>query len=134
MNNYFELKRDDTSAIIRLPQDVQWFDEFDYSPLAQSNPVYTLNGAMVVQEGLKQAGRPITLGGEWVWHKRGDFKLLKAWRDTPLLTMTLTHYDLRTFSVKFRNHEQAIDCQPVVYQTPESDNTPYIGEIRLMTV
>lgn len=134
MNNYWELKRNDTSAIVRLPEGVYWSDEFSYSKVAQSSPVYTLNGALIIQQGVKQAGRPITLGGQWAWINRGDFKKLKEWRDTPLLEMTLTHYDLRTFQVVFRNHEAAIECEPLFYETPESNNDIYSGEIRLITI
>lgn len=133
MNNW-KLTRADTGAEIEFPQDLRWFDEFDWSPVAQSNPTYTIGGAMVIQKGIKTAGRPITLGGEWAWLTRGQFKLLQSWASEPDLNMTLTHYDGTTYSVIFRNHEKAIDCEPVNYQTPESDDDPYTGNINLITI
>lgn len=132
MSNW-QLKRKDNNAVIELPQDLYWADEFDWSDLAQSNPVYTVGGAVVVQQGIKTAGRPITLTGQWVWLTRTDYQTLQTWSQVPELEMTLTHYDGRLFNVIFRNHETAVDCEPVVYRTPEKATDPYTGFIRLMT-
>lgn len=133
MTNW-QLKRNDTNETIELPQDLLWSDEFDWSRLAQSAPKYTVGGAVVIQQGVKLAGRPITLTGEWVWLKRGDYQQLQDWSAVPALQMTLTRYDGRVFSVIFSNHDKAIDCQPVVYRTPEKADDPYTGSIYLMTV
>ncbi|PID62007.1 MAG: hypothetical protein CR974_03920 [Gammaproteobacteria bacterium] len=134
MNEHWQLKRNDNDETIELPQDMRWLDEFNYSKLAQSPPVRTLSGSVIVQQGIKVAGRPITLGGEWVWLERGDFETLQAWAEVPELKLTLTHYDGRVFTVIFRNHETPINCQPVIYLTPETDDAPYTGAINLMTV
>lgn len=131
------LKRNDTNETITLPQDMQWQDEFTWSDLAQSIPQRTRGGALVIQQSQKLSGRPITLGGEWVWSDRGDYKKLQEWSAVKKMTMTLTLSNadpIRTFAVAFRTHEGAIDCRPVVFATPEPDNAPYTGEIRLMTI
>ncbi len=130
----WQVKRNDNNATIELPQDMRWLDEFNWSNLAQSNPVYTLGGAVHVQQGQKLAGRPITLGGEWIWLTRGDFETLQAWAAVPELKLTLTHYDAREFTVIFRNHDKAIACEPVDYLTPEADDDSYTGKIYLMTI
>lgn len=130
----WQLKRNDDNNLIELPQDLQWSDEFDWADLAQSNPVYTLAGSVVIQQGMKQAGRPITLTGTWVWLKRDDYAVLQTWSAVPELEMTLTHYDGRVFNVCFRNHDQALACEPVVYRTPEIPGDPYTGSIHLMTI
>ena len=46
---------------ISLP-DMAWTDETDYSPV-EAEPEYNLDGSMVLQPFVKQAGRPITLAG-----------------------------------------------------------------------
>ncbi len=130
----WKLTRNDTNASIELPQDLQWLDEFEWNKIAQSAPVFTLTGSMVIQQGTKKAGRPITLTGDWVWLKRGDLATLRDWTDVPKLKMTLTHYDGREFSVMWRLHDTAIDAEAVHYQTPETDNEPYTATLRLMTV
>lgn len=131
----FTLTRHDTQAAITLPQDMRWKDEFDWSATAQTAPVYTLSGAVVIQQGQKQAGRPITLAGEWAWLDLGLIRTLRDWSDVPELTMTLTHYDGRTFNVLFRLHDKALNnVSPVAYRTPERADDRYTAEICLITV
>lgn len=133
MSNW-KLKNNLTDAVIEFDQDMQWVDEFDWSKVAQTAPVYTLTGAQDIQQGIKKAGRPITLSGEWVWHQRGDLQTLRDWTDTPELTMTLTHYDGRQFSVMWRLHEKAMSVKPVIYQTPETDGDPYTAALNFIEV
>ena len=66
----WKLKRNDTSEELEFDQDMHWTDEFNWSAIAQTQPVYSLAGAVLVQQGIKQAGRPITLDGDWVWYGR----------------------------------------------------------------
>lgn len=129
------LTRKDNSASITFPQDMQWSDEFDWTTTAQSTPVRSLSGALIVQQGTKTAGRPITLTGDWVWHKRSDLETLQTWSNVVALEMTLAHYDGRTFNVMFRFADSPLsDAQPVTYITPESDASPYFATINLMTI
>lgn len=130
----WQLKRNDTKQVIELPEDLYWIDEFDWSRIAQSAPVYMLSGAMSIQQGIKKAGRPITLTGDWVWLKRSDLLTLQSWTDVAELTMTLTHYDERTFKVIWRLHDKGITASPVEYTTPEPSDADYIATIRLMTI
>lgn len=130
----WQLKRNDTNETLDIPEDMMWQDEFSWSKVAQSSPQRSLTGAMFVFQGVKKAGRPITLVGDWVWHTRSDLFKLRSWTDVPKLTMTLTHYDGRTFQVMFRLHDTAINAQPVYYTTPERDTEPYTASIKLMTV
>lgn len=78
-----------------------WVDEFDWQELAQSDPVYTLTGAMDIQQGTKKAGRPITLNGDDTRTTRADLAKLQAWADIPELTMTLTHPKGKKYKVIF---------------------------------
>ena len=130
----WQLKRNDTKQVIELPEDLYWIDEFDWSRIAQSAPVYMLSGAMSIQQGIKKAGSPITLTGYWVSLKRSDLLTLQSWTDVAELTMTLTHYDERTFEVIWRLHDKGITASPVEYTTPEPSDADYIATIRLMTI
>lgn len=119
---------------IELPQDLRWVDEFDWSDLAQSTPTYTLGGSVILQQSVKQSGRPITLSGEWVWHRRDDFEKLQNWSATAKLRLRLTHYDGRQFIATFATHDRAVDCAPVCYRTPELAADQYTGSIYLITI
>ena len=62
----WRLRRKDNRAEITLPQDMRWTDEFDWVKTAQAEPQRTLSGGLVIQQGIKQNGRPVTLAGDWV--------------------------------------------------------------------
>ncbi|MCS4534238.1 hypothetical protein [Neisseria montereyensis] len=134
-NDYWQLKRKDTGNIVQLPQDMRWLDEFDWSRVAQAAPQRTLSGGLVIQQGVKLNGRPVTLGGDWVWINRSDLLALRDWSDTPELEMELTHYDGRKFDVTFRLHDAALArIEPVQYATPEIGSDKYTVTINLMTI
>lgn len=126
------LKRNDNHVQVTFPEDMHWIDEYGWAAV-QSDNGYALSGALLVQQGVKLAGRPITLAGDWVWHDKSTLDTLRNWSDVPELQMTLTHYDGRTFNVMMR-HDEAVGAEPVLYQTPESANDPYLLTIHLMTV
>lgn len=130
----WSLKRNDTNETIELPADLQWVDEFQWSKIAQSAPEYSITGSMFLQQGTKKAGCPITLGGDWVWVRRGDVVTLRTWCDVPKLKMTLTHTDGQTSIVMWRLHDKAIEAEPVDYQTPETDDDPYTATFKLMMI
>lgn len=115
------LERQDTKEQIELHQQFVWQDEFDWQALAQSEPVYTLTGAIIVQQGTKKAGRPITLEGGNVWVKRKLIKDLQAWADVPELVMTLTHPDGRIFKVIF--DRPALDGITAIKEYRPADQT-----------
>jgi hypothetical protein len=133
MSNWI-LKRNDNDAAVTLPEDLQWTDEHDWSAIAQTSPVYSLSGSVLVQQGTKLAGRPITLAGDWVWVPKVTVDTLRTWSDVPALKMTLTHYDGRQFTVCFRTHEKALSVEPVQYATPEDGTDRYTVTINLMTL
>lgn len=131
----WQLKRKDTGETLALPADLQWQDEMDWSAVAQAAPQRTLSGALVIQQGTKLNGRPVTLAGDWAWHRRSDLLRLREWGDVPELVMTLAHPDDRSFDVIFRLHEkQFAKAEAVAFCAPETDDTPYLATINLMTV
>lgn len=121
---------------ITLPMDLHWEDEFDWTPVAQETG-YTLAGALEIQVGTMQAGRPITLaGGEAkAWTTRATVLLLQAKAATAGATMTLTLNDARTFTVAFRHGDgQPVEARPIIpYNTPAAGDY-YALTLRLMEV
>ncbi len=128
------LTRLDTGAKVFLPPDIRWVDEYEWHAIAQATPERTLDGGLVVQQGKKRNGRPITLRGEWAWLDLATVPELRDWSDVPELTMTLRHYDGREFRVIFRLHDGGFGkVEPVRFAVPEVGNEPYSAEIYLMT-
>jgi len=84
---------------IKLPDGLRFSDEFTWSPLTQATE-YSLTGALIVHQGEKQAGRPITLEGgkDFAWLTRTEVAALKALLDAGE-EMTLILHDNRTFTV-----------------------------------
>ena len=121
---------------ITLPTDLHWSDEFDWTPVEQSTE-YTLAGALAIETGVMQAGRPITLvGGEdRAWATRATVLLLQAAAALPGETMTLTLNDARIFTVAFRHGDgQPVEARPIVpYNTPAAGDY-YAITLRLMEV
>ena len=106
---------------LSLPKDLQWTDEFNWSPVGQ-NTEFSLTGALLVQEGVKQKGREITLSGldNMAWITRETAAVLMSMRNTPGLIMTLQFLDyynvanvLHSFNVIFRQSEGALDLKPI---------------------
>lgn len=113
-----------TLDAITLPADLLWRDEFDYTPI-ETKTDYSLTGALIIQSGLKQAGRPMTLGGgdNFGIATRSLVNELLA-KQTPPTTMTLTLNDARSFQVRFRYQDKPIEAQPLIdYSDP--DNTDF---------
>ena len=52
-----------TLADIAIPRGMVWIDEHSWTPVEKSLE-YSISGALLVDVGVKQAGRSITLQGE----------------------------------------------------------------------
>ena len=130
----FVLTRKDNNDSLELPADMRWRDEFDWQALAQSSVQYSLGGSAIIQQGTMLAGRPVTLGGEWIWLDRATLTTLAAWADVPELEMTLVHPDGRQLNVCFARPALS-DCAPVAYRAPEDGTAQYEAPtIHLMTI
>ena len=128
------LTRKDNNATLELPADMRWRDEFDWQALAQSSVQYSLGGSAIIQQGTMLAGRPVTLGGEWIWLDRATLETLAAWADVPELEITLTHPDGRQLNVCFARPALS-DCAPVAYRAPEDGTAQYEAPtIHLLTI
>ena len=129
------LSRNDKQASLSLHAQYYWSDEYEWSPIKQSEPVFTLSGAVDIQQGTMLAGRPITLDCEYARIQRSDVELLQAWSAVPELELTLTHPDGRTFDVMFA--AQALSDIVDIKNYKPSDkrpDDPMTANIHLMTI
>lgn len=76
---------------VSLPEALNWVDEYTWSPVEQTK-TYTTTGALLIETGLKQSGRPITLEGaeDRTWCTRALVDQLHAWAATPGIVLALT--------------------------------------------
>ena len=127
-----------TLGSVTLCGDLRWSDEFAWSAVARSAE-YSLTGALIVEEAVKRAGRPITLEAKseslgYIWLERSVILALQALVATPLWTGTLTLADGRTYSVTFR--DEGLSAEPVQHQvgTVSLNTLPYTFTLKLQTV
>jgi hypothetical protein len=105
-------------GVIALPDDLVWTDEFSWVPVVQKKTV-TLTGALIIETGVRLAGRTITLAADpdMAWVTRSTVLALRAWAalDNRQFTLTLEYpTDTRSFLVSFdQESNQAIEAHPV---------------------
>lgn len=119
---------------ITLPADLNWSDEYDWHPVVQES-VYTTTGALVIDTGVKQAGRQITLqGGEdFAWTPRSTCDTLRAWAALPLPTMVLVIKGA-TFDVAFDHSKIPFEAKPVMQFSDNNSADWYVPTLRLMEI
>lgn len=123
-----KLKNNTTNQELTLPNDLLWTDE-TWSPVT-SNSTYTITGALVIEYGQKQAGRPISLQSaqsDMGWVTRATVETLQNWANIPALTLTLTFEyltDGRQFNVIFVHDSQPVEAKPVK-NFPQHDQTDW---------
>lgn len=118
---------------IELPDDLVWRDEFDWTPVEQSTD-YGGTGSLIVQEGERQDGRPITLygGKEGGWASRATIEALYSLASTADQQMTLSLWG-RSFNVIFRR--PAMDVEPIRLEAdPLPDHWYAINSLNLMEI
>lgn len=106
-----------TLQTIILPNDLLWADEFEWSAVESTN-TYTLTGSLIVEQGVKQAGRPISLRAEpdMAWVTRATVDQLRAAAAIAGRQFQLVlEYpnDTRTFLVIFDTTSNPISAAPV---------------------
>lgn len=90
-----------TLGTITLPQGLRWEDEFTWAADTIENE-YSITGALILDRGTKQSGRPITLigGASFTWIKRVDLLVLQTLLESYTNDgITLTMHDARVFTV-----------------------------------
>lgn len=103
----------DTNTTITLPEDMQWIDEFDWTPVEQ-DAEYGLTGSLIVQKGIKATGRPITMfgGDNACWVPRSKVVELQALLTTDDESLTLDYHGTE-FTVIWDHNNKPLDSKPV---------------------
>lgn len=119
---------------IELPLDMQWADEFEWTPVRQQEEV-SLTGALVVEEAAQTKGRRITLEGgqNACWLPRSTVEALYALAQAPATPRTLIFHE-RTFTVLFRHREKPITATEVQRQRNPGAANLYTLTLRMMEV
>ena len=133
-----KLKRNATNETVPLENGFLWADEFDWKPIEQ-NQERAVDGTLIVQEGKKKSGRPITLsptdGQGWV--KRSDLSIIQNWSALQGEQFTLIFeypHDTRQFNVIFNHGEGAINAKPVMGFPTVSDGDYYEVTLKFLEV
>lgn len=109
-------------APIVLHPQFFWIDEFDWQALVLSEPIYTITGAMIIETGIKSAGRPITLNGDNVWLKKSLLDRLFLLAQTPI-PLSLGVPDGRVFDVLLKKIDKATPI--TAYQKADETGDDY---------
>lgn len=119
---------------LNLPDALSWADEYSWSPIEQSQ-TYTTTGALLIEEHVKQTGRPITLEGseDRTWCTRELVDTLHAWAATPGVVMTLVLRGVSR-SVTFDHVKGALQGLPVLFYADGSIEASdwYIPTLRFL--
>lgn len=122
-----------TSETVLLEDGFLWSDEFDWKPKEQSQQ-YAVDGSLIVQEGTKLSGRPITLtaGDGQGWIKRRHLRTLMAWSAlSEQFTLQFEYlHDIRSFNVIFNHEAGAVEAKPVLEHPTVSEDDFYAVTLR----
>lgn len=126
-----------TLAGIPINAGCRWTDEFDWSPV-DSKSEYSITGALIIDQGTRQNGRPITLEASdekgWKDMTRSVVIQLRALTAQPGQTFALTLADGRQFTVIFRPGEEPFSARSLADRENPPADWPYIITLRLTEV
>jgi hypothetical protein len=111
------LVRKSTSEAVSLEDGFLWSDEFEWKPIEQKLE-RAIDGTLIIQEGKKKSGRPITLqpaDQEMGWVQLKYLKTLYEWsllQEQFRLEFEWPH-DQRQFNVIFNHEAGALEAKPV---------------------
>lgn len=131
------LKNLTTNQSLTLSHDMRWMDEHSWSPVSAAKE-YTLTGALIIDNSVRQAGRPITLqppSAEMAWITRANVEILRAWAAIPGLQLQLTLDDGRIFNVIFRHDDPpALEATPVTQMASYDENSWWVANLKMMEI
>lgn len=116
-------------------EQLDWTDEWDWDPVEQTQD-RSLSGALIVQEGVKLFGRPITLSSNGgAWFTLAKVRALEAKAATPGAVMLLTLPTGATHHVTWnRSAGPSVQASPLFRQVNPADDWLYELTLRLITV
>lgn len=122
-----------TLGTLDVPRSLIWVDEFGWSATVRAHET-SITGALIVDQAVLQAGRPITLQGvdDHGWVARGALQTLWQLASTSTDPLPLALADGRTFSVRFAPG-QPIEATAVARAELPGADMPYVVTLRLVT-
>lgn len=119
---------------VPLDGDMVWVDEFNWPTVVRASE-YSLSGALIVDSGMRLAGRPITLAGsaDGGWVTRATVDALRVLASALPGQYVLTLADSRSFNVIFAPDEPLVANQVVDLSDPAVDWW-YIATVKLIEV
>ena len=120
---------------VTLDDHHEWVDEFDWDLVAQEQE-RSLNGKLIVQEGVKVYGRPITLAANGAaWTPLSVVRALEALRNDPGRVMPLALPDGSSHYVIFNRVGGApLEARQLFRQVDPAPDDLYEVTLRLITV
>lgn len=128
-----------TNETVPIENGFLWSDEFAWKPIEQ-NQEYAVDGTLIVQEGKKKSGRPITLlskTDKQGWVKRAVLSTLQDWSSLQNEQFTLVFeypHDTRQFNVIFNHQDGAIEAEPVRGVPTVSEGDYYRATFKFLEV
>ncbi|MDD3674982.1 hypothetical protein [Thauera propionica] len=122
------------ATVLELDEDLYWSDEA-WSPVVQATE-HSITGALIVDEGVKQGGRPITLEPEddrSGQMPRAVLDQLRAWAADPGLVMTLMLRG-QSYLVRFRHSDGPITARPMVHFSDVAAADLYFITLRFIEI
>lgn len=125
-----------STTTVTLGDRLEWEDEYTWSPVEQASE-YSTTGALLMDVGLKLAGRPITLQGTQTaaWLTRAVCDTLQAWAALPGIALTLTLRGVAR-QVVFDHAKQGFEAQPI-WRLADGEITPelfYLPTFRFLEI
>lgn len=116
-------------------EQLQWTDEHEWDPVEQ-NQDRSLGGALMVQEGAKLYGRPITLASnDGAWFTKATVDALQVLRDQPGIVMLLTLPSGQQYHVTWnRPAGPPVEAVPVWRRVVYQPDDLFFLTLRLITV
>jgi hypothetical protein len=122
------------ATTLQLPSALSWTDEYTWSNIEQAQ-TYTTTGALLIEEAVKQTGKPYTLEGaqDKTWCTRELVNTLKGWAATPGVQLVLTIRGIAR-PVTFDHLKGALQGLPVQFWEDGSiaDDDWYVPTLRLI--
>ena len=127
-----------TGAIIELDDDMYPTDEHEWSSVV-SNTKYALDGTMIVEQSVRQAGKPYTMQApdDMAWLSRSTVNALKAERDKLGATFWLDYRadgQVKRTKVIFDTTQEAINARPAKEFISPSPDDPFIVTLRFLEI
>lgn len=121
-----------SATSLTLSDDLLWVDEAAWQPVAQTSR-RTLTGALLLEAGARQGGRPITLAGgdRHGWISRTALEQLLVWLQIAGAQFTLVHRGA-TRTVAFDHERGGLEARPVIdFNTPAAGDW-YVATLRFI--